>query len=246
MRHVSRHLIAFCTAAFALPAAAHDDDHKHASSVVIEDFGDDFGDPRHERDHEHDPRKRPFVVRGPAGAFQWDARSRPHYEGDHRGSLVATYDSAAPTARLYTTFDRAFTEADDFVFGAVLTIEPGDFHADPDAAAQMSFSLFNSRTTGDNRTGDLSHFASDSYDTVETTYFPNVSTLYGGPFLAPTVLGSRVGDDAFNNIGFASTQVAMVPGVPYLVMATHDARAHAHRQALHAARPRRRRRARRQ
>jgi hypothetical protein len=186
------------------------------AQVVVSDFSADPTQP-----HGNDPI---FTVRGPGAAqFIYQANTPVRFAGDVRGSLAVTYDSLAPTSRFSATFPGGFRQDDDFVFGAVLTIRPDGFAADPFGFHPIAFSLFNATTTGDDRTGDLSDFASDTYDTVEFSYFPNVSPFFGGPFLSPDVFGEQVAPDAFANFAFASAQFELQPGATYLVEMEHSA-----------------------
>ncbi len=188
------------------------------AQVVVSDFSSDPTQPH--------GKNSVFSVRGPGAAqFVYEPDSRPRFSGDPRGSLRVTYDSLQPTSRFFTTFPGGFTQDDDFVYGAVLTIRPDGFAADPFGFAQIAFSLFNSVTTGDDRTGDLSDFAADTFDTVEFSYFPNVSPFFGGPFVSPDVFGEQVSPDAFANFTFGSVQLELQPGVTYLVEVEHSASA---------------------
>ena len=75
--------------------------------------------------HGNDP---VFFVRGPGAAqFVHDPASPSRFAGDNKGSLAVTYDSLLPTTRLLTTFPGGFTQHDDFVFGAVITIRLDGF-----------------------------------------------------------------------------------------------------------------------
>jgi len=166
-----------------------------------------------------------FRVHGP-GAAQFDhEHSAPRFRGDRSGSLAVTYDSLEPTSRYYNRFPLTFTQADDFVFGAILTIRPEGFEPDPSGFHPIAFSLFNATTTGDDRTGDLSDFRADTFDTVEFSWFPNVSPFFGGPFLSPDVFGTAVGADAFLSFAFTSVPLSLEPGKTYLVEMEHSAAA---------------------
>ena len=189
-----------------------------AAQVVVSDFS---SDPTQR--HGNDP---VFFVRGPgAGQFVHDPSSPARFSGDARGSLAVTYDSLAPTSRFFTTFPGGFTQDDDFVFGAVITIRPDGFAADPFGFHPIAFSLFNAATTGDDRTGDLSDFSADTFDTLEFAYFPNVSPFFGGPFLSPDVFSRQVAPDAFAGFAFGSVAFNMQTGVTYLVEMEHSAAA---------------------
>jgi hypothetical protein len=71
---------------------------------------------------------------------------------------------------------------------------------------QFAFGLVNHTLTGGNRTGLPTDpvfpapGSSNVFSTVEFNYFPNVSPLYGGPTLTPSVFGAQsAGGDAFGN-----------------------------------------------
>ena len=165
-----------------------------------------------------------FFVRGPGAAqFIHDAATLSRFAGDDKGSLGVTYDSLLPTTRLLTTFPGGFTHEDDFVFGAVVTIRPDGFEPDPFGFHPIAFSLTNSATTGDDRTGDPVDFASDTFDTVEAAWFPNVSPFFGGPWFSPSVFGQAVGGDAFANFGFGTVSFELLPGSTYLIEMEHNA-----------------------
>jgi hypothetical protein len=165
-------------------------------------------------------------VQGPgSGAFSWDGGSAVSFPSDPAGSLLASYDSARPATRSVASLGDIYTEGDDFVFGAILTIRPEGFEADPFGFHPITFSLINTTTTGFNRTGSLSDFRSDAYDTIDVAYFPQVSPLFGGPWLAPAVFGSETSDDAFADFRFASVPFELTPGMPYLIVAEHTAAA---------------------
>lgn len=167
-----------------------------------------------------------FEILAPAGSpFAWEPDSPSRFRGDPKGSVSAVYDSLAPTARFFTRLPGPVTQDDDFLFGAVLTIRADGFAPDPFGFHPIAFSLFNGAATGDDRTGDLSDFRSDTFDTVEMAWFPNVSPFFGGPFLSPTLFGERMGDDAFANFAFNSAVVALQPGVTYLIVVEHEAAA---------------------
>lgn len=207
-------ILAAATASFVLGTGAA------AAQAVVSDFS---SDPT--QLHANAP---VFVVRGPGAAqFVYEPTSRARFSGDVKGSLAVTYDSLAPTSRFFATFPGGFTQDDDFVFGAVITIRPDGFAADPFGFHPIAFSLFNAATTGDDRTGDLSDFSADTFDTVELSYFPNVSPLFGGPFLSPDVFGAQVAPDAFASFAFSSVALALQPGSTYLIELEHSASARA-------------------
>jgi hypothetical protein len=162
----------------------------------------------------------PFFAEGEVAAhFAFRPAERPHFPGDRPGTLRVTYDTTLPSARMATPLGGVLTADADFDFGAILTIRSGGFAADPNGFSQITFALWNSVTTGMNRTG----FPSDSFDAVEFDYFPNVGE-FGGPFLSPSVFGGDVGaGNAFFNFTFGSRELALPPDVPLLCRFHHDA-----------------------
>lgn len=165
-----------------------------------------------------------FVLRGPGAAqFVHEPASAPRFPGDRPGSLAVTYDSLEPTSRLYTALGDGLTQDDDFVFGAILTIRPDGFAPDPFGFHPIALSVFNSVTTGDDRTGDLSDFSADTFDTAEFSYFPNVSPFFGGPYLSPDLFGESVAPDAFASFSFGTIPFELRPGSTYLVEMEHSA-----------------------
>jgi hypothetical protein len=155
--------------------------------------------------------------------FTFDAATARAFPSDGAGSLLAEIDSVQPTTRAVAPLDLVYTQDDDFVFGAVLSIRPEGFEPDPFGFHPIALSLINSATTGLNRTGTLADFRSDTFDTVELAYFPQVSPIFGGPFVSPTVFGSPVSDDAFANFAFGTSPFELIPGMPYLLTVEHSA-----------------------
>jgi len=165
-------------------------------------------------------------LQGPgSGCFAFDASTPAKHPSDSQGSLVAHLDSTHPTVRAAVALGAAYTDQDDFVFGAVFTIRAQGFEADPFGFHPITFSLVNSQTTGFNRTGNLGDFRSDAFDTIDVAYFPQVSPFFGGPFLSPAVFGSAVSHDAFADFAFGSASFEFLPGASYLVTAEHHASA---------------------
>lgn len=121
------------------------------------------------------------------------------YPGDAGGSLAVHFDSSLPTARLDFGLGATLTDTDNFTIVAQFSLAVTT--ASPDQTMQISFGLVNHTLTGGNRTGTPLDYSSDNtFHTVEFNYFPNVSALYGGPTLAPTVFGAqKPGADAFGN-----------------------------------------------
>lgn len=146
-----------------------------------------------------------------AARFAYVQGEGPHFPTDRPGSLRVLYDTTLPTARISTPIGRTLTSGDDFEFGAILTIRSDGFFADPNGFSQIAFGLWNTATTGMNRTG----FPSDAFDLVGFDYFPNVGE-FGGPFLSPGVFGGNVQNNAFFNFAFASAEVALPLDVPLL------------------------------
>lgn len=153
------------------------------------------------------------------GHFAYLPGEPPHFPGDRPGSLRVVYDTTVPAGRISTPLGRVLSIDDDFSFGAILTIRSGGFDADPDGFDQIAFGLWNEATTGLDRTG----FPSDSFDLIEFDYFPNVSPLFGGPFLSPTVFGGDAGGNAFFNFAFQSAEVGLPFEVPLLCVADYSA-----------------------
>jgi len=115
------------------------------------------------------------------------------------GSLSVHLNSSLPTARLELPLGVVLDDSKNFELRARFS-----FHitsAPSDQAANMGFGLTNHLLTGGDRTGTAADFSSDNtFHTVEWSYFPNVSTLFGGPTLAPAVFGGQEpGSDAFAN-----------------------------------------------
>lgn len=230
LRMVSRPLVlsSLFLAAAPAPAAAH-----KSPGLVVENFSDDPADGVGERPASG-YKKSLFTARGAAARFTHERGTAERFRGDKKGSLRADHDSALPTGRYYTTFPggAAFTDDDDFVFGAALTIRREGFAADPFGFAQIAFALFDSRRTGDERTGTVDNYAVDTYSSLEWNYFPNVSPWFGGPFVSPSVFGDPIGD-AFANFAFGSSVATLRPGVPYLVELRYTAAERALRVTVH-------------
>ncbi len=136
---------------------------------------------------------------------------RPRFPGDRRGTLRVLYDTTAPQARIAAPIGRVLSLGDDFEFGAILSIRSEGFFASPDGFSQIAFGLWNSATTGSNRTG----FPSDAFDLVEFDYFANAGP-FGGPFLSPSIFGGDAGGNAFLNFTFLSSEVVLPHDVPLL------------------------------
>ena len=145
----------------------------------------------------------------------------PAFVGDRPGSLTALYDSRLAAGRIGWPLPQRLSEGAPFRATAVFVIEPDGFQADPFGFFQISWGLWNSRTTGLERTGSFADFASDTFELVEFVYFPNVSPFFGGPFLSATVFGVANPDDpsfdflgAFVNLAFGSVPAELPLGEP--------------------------------
>ncbi len=162
----------------------------------------------------------PFFAEGEVAAhFAFLPAEPPHFPGDRPGTLRVIYDTTLPSARISTPIGGVLTADADFDFGAILTIRSAGFAADPNGFSQITFALWNSVTTGMNRTG----FPSDSFDALEFDYFANVGD-FGGPFLSPSVFGGDVGaGNAFFNFTFQSRELALPADVPLLCRFHHAA-----------------------
>ena len=148
----------------------------------------------------------------------------PAFPGDRPGSLSALYDSNQPAGLYGFSLEATLAEDRAFTAAAIFVIEAEGFEADPNGFFQISWGLWNSATTGLNRTGSFVDFAADSFELIEFDYYPNVSSLFGGPFLAPTSFGEAVGapPDAFANFtSLFGLEVGLPLGVPLLAVLEH-------------------------
>jgi len=133
--------------------------------------------------------------------FTWNSNASAVYTGDATGELDVHLNSALPTARLQRPLGVTLTDTNSFTLSAVFSFTITS--APDDQLMQIAFGLVNSSTTGGDRTGSLDDFYSDNvFSSIEFDYFPNVSAIYGGPTLTPTVFGAQAGPgaDAFANI----------------------------------------------
>jgi hypothetical protein len=128
-------------------------------------------------------------------------------------------DTRLPTARFDLPLGLTLDDTSNFTFSARFS-----FHvttASPDQFAQFAFGLTNQATTLGDRTGSPANpNGYNTYNTVELDYFPNVSTLFGGPTLSQAVFGGNPGGNATNNFSgnFDSSTVLSnhAPGVTAL------------------------------
>jgi len=152
----------------------------------------------------------------------------PAFEGDPAGSLSATYDATADAGLFGFPLADSLTEASTFTAAAAFVIHSEGYSADPFGFFQISWGLWNRATTGLNRTGDASG-AADTFELVEFDYFPNVSPIFGGPFVGPGVFGLAAVDDpsfefsgAFTNFtGLFDLEVALPLDVALLAVLQH-------------------------
>jgi hypothetical protein len=131
----------------------------------------------------------------------WNASAPPAWAGDSVGELDVHLDSSLPTVRFQRLLGVTLTDTNSFTLSTVFSFNV--INAPGDQQMQIAFGLVNSALTGGDRTGSPTNFYSDNtFHTVEFDYFPNVSALFGGPTLTPTVFGAQVSSnaDAFSNI----------------------------------------------
>lgn len=151
----------------------------------------------------------------------------PAFPGDTPGALRARYLATAADARVGWRLDAPLTQDDPFSAAAVFVLRSEGFVADPDGFAQISWGLWNTATTGFNR----SAFGpdADSFELLEFDYFPNVSPSFGGPYVSPTLFGAADADNpSFPDAGayanaafFFGPPVALPLDEPLLVLLEH-------------------------
>jgi len=152
----------------------------------------------------------------------------PAFHGDRPGSLTALYDSRRPAGRIGWPLPTSWDQSDSFRASAVFVIDPDGLVADPFGFFQISWSLWNSKHTGLERTGTFTSFAADTFDLVEFAYFPNVSPFFGGPYLSPSMFGVADPDNAafdalggFVNFTFGSVAAELPVGQPLVTVLSH-------------------------
>ncbi len=131
---------------------------------------------------------RGIVTVGDASRFQYES-----------GALTANYDTSRATTKLAWPLARSLDATTSFQLNVSATLLADGFSADPNHFAQLAFGLINATTTGGDRAGGR---GGDACDIVTIDYFPNVSPIFGGPSLAPTVIGSDDGAGFFSSIQF--------------------------------------------
>lgn len=203
-----------------------------ARSRPIQSHSPDAGDPSAllvERCSTDPARSENRVVAG-AGLdrVSWDPGPAA-WAGDLPGSVVATYDASAAPGLFGFRLAEKLDQSETFSLAAVLRVRSEGFVADPNGFFQISLGLWNSVTTGLNRTGDLTGFAGDTFDLVELDWFPNVSPVFGGPYLSPAVFGAADTESpafpvlgSFANASFAFGPEAALPlDEPLLAIVEH-------------------------
>ncbi len=135
-----------------------------------------------------------------------DGHDASRFTYDAAGELVTVhYDTLEPTAWYARPLDsadgRLLDRYDTFQFAVTFKIRGRGFFADPNQFAQLGWGLLNSQTTGADRSGGTA--GPYAFDVVAFDYFPNVSPLFGGPTLGPTIIHGDDGAGFFANIDFA-------------------------------------------
>ncbi len=165
---------------------------------------------------EGDPSGRLTFVDGP-----------PAFPGDAPGALRAHYLTTEPTVRIGWTLPDDVDEREPFTAYALFEIRSEGFHADPDGFMQIAWGLWNSTTTG------LERIAygpgADSFELLEFAWFPNVSPVFGGPYLSPALFAVADPDNpawpfagAFANASFGFAPPAELPfDTPLLATIEH-------------------------
>lgn len=113
--------------------------------------------------------------------FSWESAS---------GTVGAQWKSDKLTTRYYRSLGIDVTENSSFKFGCDMQINSLTQYP---WGMQVSFGLFNSNNTGDNRTGyydgDFNYHTGDTINTFEMDYFP-YQDGYGGPWFGGAVIPS--------------------------------------------------------
>ena len=170
-----------------------------------------------------DPRLDPDSVETGAALerLEWQSDD-PVFPGDPPGSLTALYDAGLGAGVFGFALPASFSVDDTFTAAAAFVIDSEGFTADPNGFFQISWGLWNSTTTGLDRTGSFANFAADTFELIEFDWFPNISPFFGGPFLSPTAFGVEVDGDAFNNFSsLFGLQVDLPFDVPLLAILEH-------------------------
>ncbi len=177
-------------------------------------------------DFSSDPTYAPdFVSQGDALERLVWVDSAPAFPGDARGSLEALYHSGMSAGTAGWRLDESWTRDDAFTAAAILVIDSEDFRADPYGFFQISWGLWNSESTGLERTGNFESYAGDTFELLEWDYFPNVSPFFGGPYLSPALFGAANEDSplfdalgSFANLSYGSAQTMLPLDQPLLAV----------------------------
>lgn len=151
----------------------------------------------------------------------------PVFAGDSPGSFVARYRDDLPFARVGWPLATPVDQDTPFTAAVAFVIESEGYWADPNGFFEVSFGLYNSETTGEERV--TFGREADAFELLEFDYFPNVSPIFGGPYFAPALFGSRNEDDpsfpfagAFANATFFFGPPVELPlDVPLLATIEH-------------------------
>ncbi|RMG42519.1 MAG: hypothetical protein D6718_13825 [Acidobacteria bacterium] len=161
-----------------------------------------------------------------AGRVAW-RDDAPAFPGDAPGSLSARYRDDWPFARVGWPLAEPLDEETPFTAAAAFVIEPEGFWADPNGFFEISFGLYSSEATGAQRVWYGPD--ADTFELLEFDYFPNVSPLFGGPYLSPALFGAANEDDpafpfagAYANAAFYfGPPVELPQGEPLLALIEH-------------------------
>lgn len=132
------------------------------------------------------------------------------------GNLTASYHSGQQSTRLEFPLGRTITDQDGFKFSTTFTILEEDYFADDSGGlAQITFGLFNSSTTGLDRTGSPANFSSNTFDLITLDYFPGDHPFFDSISLTPTVFESQFPDsgDAFAGVSFPAAKESVISDV---------------------------------
>ncbi|RMF71852.1 MAG: hypothetical protein D6738_12975 [Acidobacteria bacterium] len=138
---------------------------------------------------DHDPLADPSVTLegDPTGRLAWHDGA-PAFPGDRPGALRAHFLSSAPTVRIGWALPDDLDERDAFTAFAAFEIRSEGFSADPDGFMQIAWGLWNAAATGLERVAYGPR--ADSFELLEFDWFPNVSPVFGGPYLSPALFGA--------------------------------------------------------
>ena len=138
---------------------------------------------------DHDPLADAAVeIEGPAeGRLSWHD-GEPAFPGDGRGALRAHFLSTGPTVRAGWALPFDLDEGRPFAAFAAFEIRSEGFSASPDGFMQIAWGLWNSAATGLERVAYGP--GADAFELLEFAWFPNVSPIFGGPYLSPALFGA--------------------------------------------------------